>query len=115
LRVNFFMSGFFWRKNPIMAFLIFYMEFMHTFISPLLITIAFLYEPIFLGNFWVPLVIFSGMMLVGLAQGADYKFRDPKSRHWLFKPLENMLAAFVLSWLLFPAIWSLRKNDWGTR
>lgn len=115
LRVNFFLSGFFWRRNPILAFLIFYLEFMHTFVSPLLIAIAFIYEPVFLGNLWVPFVIFSGMMLVGLAQGADYKFRDPKSRHWFFKPVENMLAAFVLCWLLFPAIWSLRRSEWGTR
>jgi hyaluronan synthase len=115
LRVNFFMSGFFWRRNPVMAFLIFYLEFMHTFISPLLIVIAFLYEPLFLGNYWLPLLIFSGMMLVGITQGADYKFRDPKSKYWYFKPLHNLLAAFVLSWLLFPAIWGLRRNEWGTR
>lgn len=115
LRVNFFVSGFFWRRHPVMSFLIFYMEFMHTFINPILIATAFLYEPLVLGNYWVPLFIFSGIMMTGLAQGADYKFRDPTTKHWYYKPVENMLAAFVLCWLLFPAIWSLRKNDWGTR
>jgi hyaluronan synthase len=115
LRVNFFVSGFFWRRHPIMSFLIFYMEFMHTFINPILIATAFLYEPLVLGNYWVPLFIFSGIMMTGLAQGADYKFRDPTTKHWYYKPVENMFAAFVLCWLLFPAIWSLRKNDWGTR
>jgi hyaluronan synthase len=115
LRVNFFVSAFFWRRNPVMAFLIFYMEFMHTFISPLLITVAFIYEPLVLGNYWVPFLLFLSLGLMGLAQGADYKFRDPSSRNWYYKTLENMLAAFVLSWLIFPAIWSLRKNEWGTR
>jgi hyaluronan synthase len=115
LRVNFFVSGFFWRRHPVMSFLIFYMEFMHTFINPILIATAFVYEPLVLGNYWVPLFIFAGIMMTGLAQGADYKFRDPTTKHWYYKPVENMLAAFVLCWLLFPAIWSLRKNDWGTR
>lgn len=115
MRVNFFVSAFFWRRNPIMAFLIFYLEFMHTFISPLLIATAFVYEPLMLGNYWVPFLLFASLVLMGLAQGADYKFRDPSSKHWYYKPFENMLAAFVLSWLIFPALWSLRKNDWGTR
>jgi hyaluronan synthase len=115
LRVNFFVSGFFWRRNPIMSFLIFYMEFMHTFINPILIATAFIYEPLVLQNYWVPVFIFFGIVMTGLAQGADYKFRDPTSKYWYYKPFENMLAAFVLCWLLFPAIWSLRKNDWGTR
>jgi hyaluronan synthase len=115
LRVNFFVSAFFWRKNPVMAFLIFYMEFMHTFISPLLVTTAFIYEPLVLGNYWVPLLLFLSLVFMGIAQGADYKFRDPSSKNWYYKPLENMLAAFVLSWLIFPAVWSLRKNEWGTR
>ncbi|MEO9364121.1 MAG: glycosyltransferase [Nitrososphaera sp.] len=115
MRVNFFVSAFFWRRNPIMSFLIFYLEFMHTFISPVLITTAFIYEPLMLGNYWVPSMLFASLLLMGLAQGADYKFRDPSSKHWYYKPFENMLAAFVLSWLIFPALWSLRKNDWGTR
>ena len=98
-----------------MSFLIFYMEFMHTFINPILIATAFIYEPLVLQNYWVPVFIFFGIVMTGLAQGADYKFRDPTSKYWYYKPFENMLAAFVLCWLLFPAIWSLRKNDWGTR
>lgn len=115
LRVNFFVSGFFWRRNPIMSLLIFYMEFMYMFISPVLVTTAFVYEPLVLNNFWVPFVILAGMILTGIAQGVDYKFRDPASKYWYYKPFETLMFAFVHSWLIFPAIWSLRKNDWGTR
>ncbi|HVX03383.1 MAG TPA: glycosyltransferase [Nitrososphaera sp.] len=115
LRVNFFVSAFFWRRNPVMSFLLFYMEFMNTFISPLLVTTAFIYEPLILGNYWVPSLLFASLVLMGLAQGADYKFRDPSSKHWYYKPFENVLATFVMSWLIFPAVWSLHKNDWGTR
>ena len=53
------------------------------------------------------------MILTGIAQGVDYKFRDPGSKYWYYKPLETLMFAFVHSWLIFPAIWSLRKNDWG--
>jgi len=115
LRVNFFVSGFFWRRNPFMSLLIFYMEFMYMFIMPLLVVTAFVYEPLFLNNFWIPMVFLFGIMLVGIAQGVDYKFRDPSSKYWYYKPIENLMFVFIQCWLIFPAIWSLRKNDWGTR
>jgi len=115
LRVNFFVSGFFWRRNPVMSLLIFYMEFMYMFISPLLVVTSFIYEPLVLNNYWAPMIILAGMILTGIAQGVDYKFRDPGSKYWHYKPLETLMFAFVHCWLIFPAIWSLRKNDWGTR
>lgn len=114
VRSNFFVSGFFWRKNPLMS-LIFYTEFMTTFTAPLITLIVFFYEPFILQQFWVPLAFLIGQLLVGLAAGLDYKFRDPITKNWMYKPLMNLVASFVLSWLVFPALWSYRKNEWLTR
>lgn len=113
-RVNFFVSSFFWRKNPIMA-LIFYIEFMLAFITPFIILTVFLYVPIVHQSWWHPLVYLAGMQLTGLAHGLDYKFRDPKVRNWKYKPIMNLITAFVTSWLIFPALWKYRKNEWLTR
>jgi hyaluronan synthase len=115
LRVNFFVSGFFWRRNPVMSLLLFYVEFMLMFTNPLILAIAFVYEPVVLNNFWVPVIFLIGSLLTSIGHGADYKFRDRTSRTWFYKPLMNLITAFVISWIIFPAIWSLRKNEWGTR
>lgn len=114
LRSTFFISAYFWRKNPIMAFL-FYLEFMMTFIAPLITLSIFLYSPIFLNSWFFPLIYLAGHLLTGAASGLDYRFRDPTAKQWMYKPVMNMISALVLPWILFPAIWSFRKNGWLTR
>ena len=114
IRSNFFASVFFWRKNPLMS-LIFYTDFMATFTLPLIIFIVLFYEPFVLREFWTPVVFLISMGLVGVAQGLDYRFRDRTAKDWKYKPLMNLISTFVLSWLLFPSLWTLRKNQWLTR
>ncbi len=114
LRSNFFVSAFFWRKNPIMS-LIFYTEFMSTFTAPIIMFIVYFYEPFILHNCWLTLAFLGGQLLIGLSAGIDYKLRDPKSTNWIYKPLMNLIASFVLSWLVFPALFTYRKNQWLTR
>ena len=114
VRSNFYVSAFFWRKNPAMS-LIFYTEFMTTFTAPLITLIVLLYEPFVLGQFWIPAVFVIGSILTGLAQGLDYKYRDPGTKNWKYKPLMNLVSSFVLSWMIFPALWNYKRNEWLTR
>lgn len=114
-RVNFFMSAFFWRKNPIMSLLIFYIDFMMTFTTPLIVITVFFYEPFILQNFLMPTSFMIGTLLLSFVHGLDYKFRDPNARNWMYKPLMNLITTFVLAWLIFPALLSYKKNEWGTR
>lgn len=114
IRSNFFVSTFFWRKNPIISS-IFYTEFMTTFTAPFIALIVLVYEPLVLNNFWIPVFFIGGSLLAGLAHGIDYKFRDAKSKNWKYKPIMNLFASFGLSWLVFPALLTLRKNQWLTR
>ncbi|MEM3084839.1 MAG: glycosyltransferase [Nitrososphaerales archaeon] len=113
-RVNFFMSAFFWRKHPVMS-LIFYIDFMMTFTTPFIVAIIFVYNPFILQNAWLSTSFIAGMVFLSIVHGLDYKFRDPISTNWKYKPLMNLITAFKLSWLIFHAIWSYRKNEWGTR
>lgn len=114
VRSCFFVSAFFWKKHPLMA-LIFYLEFMSTFLGPLVIFAVYFYAPFILGIFWIPLTYSIGQILIGLAAGLDYRFREPKVKNWKYKPLMNMMASFVLPWLLIPALWTYKKNRWMTR
>jgi hyaluronan synthase len=114
IRSNFFASVFFWKKNPLMS-LIFYTDFMATFTLPLIIVIVLFYEPFVLGELLTPAVFLSGLLLVGAAQGLDYRFRDKNASNWKYKPLMNLMSIFILSWLLFPSLWTLQKNAWLTR
>ena len=114
LRSTFFISAFFWRKNPLMAF-IFYLEFMFAFIAPVITVSVFVYGPLVLHSYWFPFIYLIGQLIIGLAAGLDYRFRDPTARQWMYKPVMNLISSFVLPWVLFPALWGFRKNGWLTR
>lgn len=114
-RVNFFVSAFFWRKNPIMSILLFYIDFMMTFTSPLIIVIVFYYEPFVLQNFWFPTTFMVTLVLKGFVYGLDCRFRDPLAKNWIWQPVMSLITSFILSWMVFPAVLSYRKNEWGTR
>ena len=113
-RVNFFVSTFLWRRNPLMS-LIFYLDFMTMFTTPLILVTVFLYEPLVTKNWIIPLVYFAAMLATAMSHGLDYKFRDPLAKNWKYKPLIEILTTFFTSWLIFPALWSFRKNEWLTR
>jgi hyaluronan synthase len=114
LRSTFFISAFFWRKNPIIA-LLFYLEFMSAFISPAIIISIFIYGPIFLHAYWYPIIYITGQLLIGLIAGLDYKFRDSTTKFWMYKPIMNLISTLILPWVLFPAIKDFKKNGWLTR
>jgi len=114
IRSCFFVSAFFWKKNPLMA-LIFYLEFMSTFIGPVLIFAVYFYAPSIRQLYWIPLTYLVGQLLIGLAAGLDYKLREPETKNWKYKPLMNLIASFVLPWLVIPALWTYKKNRWMTR
>ena len=114
LRSNFFVSAFFWSKNPLMA-LIFYLEFMTTFTSPIIIFTIFLYGPLFLKETMLPVTFIAGQIIVGLAAGLDNKARDKDSVNWKYNPLMNVFLSLFLTWLIVPAILTFREKKWLTR
>lgn len=114
IRTNAFISLFFWRRHPIMAFL-FYFEYIGTFLMPVLYTVTLIYEIVVVGEFWFPLFFLSLLLWEGIVVGVDYKLRDSGSKTWGYKIMMSFIQAFFLSMLVFPALWQIKKNQWGTR
>ena len=114
IRTNFFVSAFFWRKNPLMA-LLYYLEFMTTFTSPLITFIVLFYGPFVLHEYTLPLTFIAGQVLVGLAASMDRKARERDSEHWIINPLWNIFLSLVLTWILIPAVLTFREKKWLTR
>ena len=56
-----------------------------------------------------------GSFFAGLAQGIDYKLRDPTTKTWKFKPLMNLFASFGLSWLIIPAYSNTTKKSMANK
>lgn len=115
LRSNFYLGTFFWQERHPFASLVYYLDVMAGLTTPFVILTVLIYEPLVLEQFWTPLAFIGGIIFSALAQGIDMKLRCPGSRIWKYMPLMNLLGTFVLSWLLFAALWNFKKNSWMTR
>jgi len=114
LRAALFFMTYFWKKNPVLS-IVFYINFITAFSAPLIMIIIFFYAPFVMHQYWIPPLFLSGITVIGLAQGLDYKFRDPTNINWKYRPITNLMTGFVLPWLMIPALLSLRKDQWLTR
>jgi hyaluronan synthase len=114
LRTNFYVSTFFWKRNPLMAFL-YYTEYAASFITPFIALGVTVYQPLVLGHYWLPLTFLSLLMFKGFLLGSDYRMRDSGTRNWKYNVLMSLLSQFVVSWMLIPALLHIRNNKWGTR
>ena len=115
LRTNFYLTTYFWRKRHPLASLVYYLDVISGLTTPLVVLTVLLHEPLVLGHYWPLLHLYKVSYLVPLAYGIDIKLRYPKSKTWKYMPLVNLLGTFVLSWLLFGALWNFKKNSWMTR
>jgi len=115
LRANLFASTFVWSKNnPIMS-LIFYAGFALSVLSPIITIASLLYCILTLHNILFPLFLVNGYLMIGFFEGLDYKMRDPSAKYWKYRPIMNLILAFVVSWLTLSAIANYRKDVWLTR
>jgi len=115
LRTNFYLSTYFWRGRHPLASIVYYLEFMTGLTQSLIILTVLFYEPFIMNDFWTPVYFMGGLIFSSLAHGLDLKLRHPSSKNWLYMPLMNLIGTFVLSWLLFYALWTFKNNSWLTR
>ena len=109
LRTNFYVSTFFWKRNPLIAF-IYYTEYAASFITPFIALGVATYQPLVLNHYWMLLTFISLLMLKGFLLGIDYKFRDPITKNWKYNVLMNIMSQFLVSCMLIPALLHIRNN-----
>ena len=104
-------SQFMWRKHPIAA-LAFYTAVLLPLISPFIIALNFVYRPIFLNQ--LPLYYTLGFVLISFFYSLYYLVNRP-NRKWIYGVYFCLFYMAVLSWQTYYAIFTSRKNHWGTR
>ena len=116
VRCSLFVSSFFWKTSthPLMKFL-FYIELMTVYTAPLIIATTYFYLPFVKGDWYATLFYTIGILFMGLAQGIDYRCRDPGAKYWPLQMLMGIIQLFVQSGLLISALFVIKKNNWLTR
>lgn len=113
IRNLFFTGAIYWKKHPLASF-VWYSGALFTFISPFIAFYSLVLMPLG-GDIWTPLIYLSGIIYIGFIYGIDHKLAHPESTRWVYRPLMSLISTFILSWLLFYAILTIRSYTWLTR
>jgi hyaluronan synthase len=102
-------GGLYWRRP-------FYAAFLYYLILGLKIMRPFIIIKVLLvllsGDIVTVLFYISGLMYTGMLYGIDVRLRNPGYPYWLYRPVMTALSTFVLSWLIFYAAITIRKESW---
>lgn len=102
---------FIWKKNPLMA-ISFYAEVALTFLSPVILIWAVLWDP--LAHHLLPVIYITGLLLVSFVYALFYYVKTG-NRSWWWGAAAAWFYAIVMVWQLPYAIFTLRDAKWGTR
>ena len=105
-------ARFMWKKHPIAA-ISYYMGVVITVMSPLVALRALFYLPVIFGSAsFMPYVL--GLLLVYGFFGLIYQYFCPSPR-WYYGLAFALLYVFILSFQNYYAVFTVRRNHWGTR
>ena len=110
LRENWYLSSFIFRKNPFMVaeFFLFWAVFLAGFIAKFITFFYFFTGRIEFLNLLVMIVFVAVLHYI-------YAFlRSPGTRGY-YGVIYGILNEFLISWMIFPAFFSLKDTKWGTR
>jgi hyaluronan synthase len=102
---------FMWRKHPATAFP-FYFGTIFPLVAPLVVSNALVLPLLGLGNF--SLLYVYGAVLMTILYGLVYLGKH-RNGLWVYGILFSIFYMAVLVWLTYYALFTLRKNHWGTR
>jgi cellulose synthase/poly-beta-1,6-N-acetylglucosamine synthase-like glycosyltransferase len=111
IRNVFFTGSFYWRK-PLIPALFYYLHVVFVLVGPIISFRHLVYMPLH-GEVLSALLYLAGIMFVGLVFGIAFKLEDRRARNWMYRPLMSLLSTFVLSWLIFYSVLTIRKMKWA--
>ena len=54
----------------------------------------------------------AGIGYIGLSFGLAFRYENPGSRRWLYRPAMSLMSTLMFSWLIFYSVATIRKMTW---
>ena len=116
VRVFWFTAPYFYKNRNPVSVAYYYLQMGISFIAPLIALRNLVIIPLSGGGWDSAILYISGLMALSLLFGVDYVLYNPGSgNRWMYRIGITLLSVNVLHWLLYYAIFNLRKGGWGTR
>ncbi len=108
---NIWLTGsFYWRK-PLPAAIMYYLRALFVFAGPFIVFRHLVWLP-FTGDLYSASLYILGILFVGFTFAALHKIENPQDDVWVYRPLMNLISTFVLSWLIFYSLFTIKKMVW---
>jgi hyaluronan synthase len=111
IRENLLLSAFFWKRHPVMV-ASFYMSVLFPLVSPGIALHALGLPLVGIGTF--SFVYVYGVMLMSSLYALVYLARH-RTALWVYGLLFSLFYMFALAWQTYYALFTVRRNHWGTR
>jgi cellulose synthase/poly-beta-1,6-N-acetylglucosamine synthase-like glycosyltransferase len=108
---NIFTTGKFYWRRPFLPALFYYVHIAFVLLGPFVAARHLIYMPL-RGDPISPVLYLSGILTIGLAFGLAFRFENPGSRRWMYRPAMSLLSTIVFSWLIFYSAVTVRKMVW---
>jgi cellulose synthase/poly-beta-1,6-N-acetylglucosamine synthase-like glycosyltransferase len=108
---NIFVTGRFYWRRPFLPALFYYIHVIFVLAGPFIAARHLIYLPL-KGN-PVSLVLYlAGISVIGLSFGLAFRYENPGSRLWLYRPMMSLMSTVMFSWLIFYSAITIRKMTW---
>lgn len=108
---NIWLTGaYYWRK-PFLAAVMYYLRALFVIIGPFIVFRHLVWLPMN-GDWYTGVLYFSGVLFIGFAFATLHKVEKPEDDVWVYRPLMNLISTFVLSWLIFYSLATIRQMVW---
>lgn len=116
VRVFWFTAPYFYKnRNPVSS-VYYYLQMGISFIAPLIALRNLVIIPLSGGGWDSAILYIGGLMALSLLFGVDYVLYNPGSgQRWMWRIGITLLSVNILHWLLYYAIFTLKRGGWGTR
>jgi hyaluronan synthase len=100
----------YWRRPfPIAA--LFYLQMGLKMLRPLIVFKSVVILPL-MGDYITAILYFASVLFTSTIYAVDFRLRNPGSTQWIYRPIMTLFQMFVINWLLFYALITIRKTSW---
>ncbi|HEX5925954.1 MAG TPA: glycosyltransferase [Baekduia sp.] len=111
VRNLFFTGGFYWRRGAGPAFM-FYTHSLFVAVAPIMVARHLVLAPLS-GTMALATLYIAGVFLKGSMWAAAYRVHNPGDPRWVYRPLMNVVASLVFSWMLVYSVATLHRGVWA--
>ncbi|HEY0964234.1 MAG TPA: glycosyltransferase [Candidatus Paceibacterota bacterium] len=108
---NIWLTGSFYWQKPLPVAIMYYLRALFVFAGPFIVFRHLVWLPMS-GDLYSAALYLSGILFVGFTFAALHKIENPQDDVWVYRPLMNLISTFILSWLIFYSLITVKKMVW---